>query len=182
MIVGAECLLSAAQPSAAAAFAGRSLVCGQLLYAGALTFRKAFHGQASSLRRLMCNELYEQIRQVAQRSAERVVDLLCAGVGRDLGGQARQQPSQRLRTMTLQREEVLELAYDPFYDLALARGPAPIGLRPRPAGVVFRGGRNERSVKLHPQPLPLEPREALVGQVRSVAVGSYEGVAYGPLV
>src|SRR5215208_6123097 len=89
------------------------------------------------LRRLMCNELYEQIRQVAQRSAERVVDLLCAGVGRDLGGQARQQPSQRLRTMTLQREEVLELAYDPFYDLALARGPAPIGLRPRPAGVVF---------------------------------------------
>src|SRR5215217_1932337 len=58
----------------------------------------------------MCNELYEQIRQVAQRSAERVVDLLCAGVGRDLGGQARQQPSQRLRTMTLQREEVLELA------------------------------------------------------------------------
>src|SRR5829696_5458146 len=136
----------------------------------------------ADLRRLMCNELYEQIRQVAQRSAERVVDLLCAGVGRDLGGQARQQPSQRLRTMTLQREEVLELAYDPFYDLALARGPAPIGLRPRPAGVVFRGGRNERSVKLHPQPLPLEPREALVGQVRSVAVGSYEGVAYGPLV
>src|SRR5215208_1612552 len=53
------------------------------------------------LRRLMCNELYEQIRQVAQRSAERVVDLLCAGVGRDLGGQARQQPSQRLRTMPL---------------------------------------------------------------------------------
>src|SRR5829696_5847051 len=96
---------------------------------------------AELLRRLMCNELYEQIRQVAQRSAERVVDLLCAGVGRDLGGQARQQPSQRLRTMTLQREEVLELAYDPFYDLALARGPAPIGLQPRPAGVVFRGGR-----------------------------------------
>jgi hypothetical protein len=50
MIVGAECLLSAAQPSAAAAFAGRSLVCGQLLDAGALIFRKAFHGQASSLR------------------------------------------------------------------------------------------------------------------------------------
>src|SRR5215208_2723814 len=90
----------------------------------------------------MCNELYEQIRQVAQRSAERVVDLLCAGVGHNLGSQTPQQPSQRLRTMTLQREEVLELAYDPFYDLALARGPAPIGLRPRPAGVVFRGGRN----------------------------------------
>src|SRR5215213_11156706 len=119
---------------------------------------------------------------MSQRSAEGVVDLLSTGVGRDLGGQASQQPTQRLRPVALQTEEVLELADHPFYDLALARGPAPIGPRPRPAGVVFRGGRNERSVKLHPQPLPLEPREALVGQVRSVAVGSYEGVAYGPLV
>src|SRR5918994_2083215 len=49
MIVGAERLLSAAQPRAAAAFAGRPLVCGQLLDAGALISRKAFHGQASSL-------------------------------------------------------------------------------------------------------------------------------------
>jgi hypothetical protein len=60
--------------------------------------------------------------------------------------------------------------------------PAPIGLRPRPRGVVFRGGRNERAVNLQPQPLPLDSREALVGQVGSVAVGSYEGVPYGPLV
>ena len=37
------------------------------------------------LRRVMCNELDQQVRQVAQRSAEGVVDLLCAGVGRDLG-------------------------------------------------------------------------------------------------
>src|SRR5215218_7190077 len=109
----------------------------------------------------MCNELDQQVRQVAQRSVEGVVDPLSAGVCRDLCRQARQQPSQRLGTMALQTEEVLELAYDPFYDLALGGGPAPIGLRPRPAGVVFRGGRNERSVKLHPQPLPLEPREAL---------------------
>jgi hypothetical protein len=45
------------------------------------------------LRRLMCNELYEQIRQVTQWSAEGVVDPLSAGVCRDLGCQARQQPS-----------------------------------------------------------------------------------------
>src|SRR5215216_3774661 len=56
MIVGAERLLSAAQPRAAAAFAGRSLVCGQLLDAGALISRKAFHGQASSLSR--CSPQY----------------------------------------------------------------------------------------------------------------------------
>jgi hypothetical protein len=74
---------------------------------------------------------------MTQRSAEGVVNALCAGVGHDLGGQTRQQPTQRLGTVALQREEVLELAYDPFYDLALARGPAPIGLRPRPVEVVF---------------------------------------------
>src|ERR671920_235517 len=39
----------------------------------------------SSLRRVMCNELDQQVRQVAQLSTEGVVDLLCAGVGRDLG-------------------------------------------------------------------------------------------------
>src|SRR5215208_3984329 len=70
----------------------------------------------------------------------------------------------------------------PSIDLAFARGPAPIGLRPRPAGVAFRGGRNERTVNLQPHPLPLYPREALVGQAGSVAVGSYEGFPYGPLV
>ena len=75
----------------------------------------------------MCNDLDEQVRQVAQRSAEGVVNSLSAGVCRDLGRQARQQPSQRLGTVALQTEEVLELADDPFYDLALARGPAPIG-------------------------------------------------------
>jgi hypothetical protein len=68
----------------------------------------------------MCNELYEQIRQMTQRSAEGVVDPLGAGVGHDLGGQTRQQTSQRLGSVLLQREEILELAYDPFYDLAFA--------------------------------------------------------------
>jgi hypothetical protein len=52
MIVGAQRLLSAAQPRAAAAFAGRPLVYGRFLDAGALIFLKAFHGQASSLRSL----------------------------------------------------------------------------------------------------------------------------------
>jgi len=39
MIVGAERLLSAAQPSAAA---GRTILCGQLLDAGALIFVRRF--------------------------------------------------------------------------------------------------------------------------------------------
>src|SRR5215211_3265505 len=68
---------------------------------------------AELLRRLMCNELDQQICQMTQRSAEGVVDALCASVGHNLGGQTRQQPSQRLRTMTLQAEEVLELANHP---------------------------------------------------------------------
>src|SRR5215208_8254933 len=117
------------------------------------------------LRRLMCNELYEQVSQVAQRSAEGVIHPLSAGVCRDLGRQAPQQPSQRLGAVTLQREELLELAYDPFYDLALARSPAPIVLRPPPAGVVLGSGRDERPILLHPKPLPLDSREAFVGQV-----------------
>src|SRR5215213_644563 len=123
------------------------------------------HPEREVLRRLMCNELYEQVRQVAQRSAERVVDPLGTGVCRNLCCQARQQPSQRLGAVALQTEEVLELADDSFYDLALARSPAPIGLRPRSAGVVVWGGGHQRPVPLHPKPLPLYPREALLGQV-----------------
>jgi hypothetical protein len=109
----------------------------------------------------MRNHLNQQVRQVAQRSAEEVVHPLSAGVRRDLGGQTRKQPSQRLGTVALQSEEVLELADDPFYDLALARGSAPIGLRPRSAGIVVGGGRNKRPVLLHPMALPLDPCEAL---------------------
>jgi hypothetical protein len=79
------------------------------------------------LRRVMCNELDQQVRQVAQRSAEEVVHPLSARVRRDLGGQTRKQPSQRLGPMALQSEEVLELADEtPSDDLALGRGPAPI--------------------------------------------------------
>src|SRR5215211_1645509 len=107
------------------------------------------------LRRVMCNELDQQVRQVAQRSAEGVVDPLSAGVCRHLGGQARQQPSQRLGPMALQSEEVLELADDPFYDLTLARGPAPIGLRPRSGGVFLGGGPHRPPVLPHPMPPPL---------------------------
>ena len=60
--------------------------------------------------------------------------------------------------------------------------PSPIGLRPCPAGVVVRRGRNERSVNFHPAPLPLDAREALVGQVGIVKVFGYERYPYGPLV
>jgi hypothetical protein len=67
----------------------------------------------------MCNELDQQVCQLTQRSAEGVVDPLSAGVGRDLRRQAPQKPSQRFGAVSLQSEEVLELADDPFYDLAL---------------------------------------------------------------
>jgi hypothetical protein len=107
---------------------------------------------------------------------------LGAGVRRDLGGQTPKQISQRLGPMALQREEVLELADNPFYDLALAGGPAAVGLRPSPAGMVLRGGRHQRPVLLHPAPLPLDAREALVCQVGLVAILRYEGFAYGALV
>ena len=69
----------------------------------------------------MRNYLNQQVRQVAQRSAQGVVYPLGARVGRDLGGQTRKQPSQRLGPVALHTEEVLELAYDPLDDLALAQ-------------------------------------------------------------
>src|SRR5215211_1692586 len=49
------------------------------------------------LRRVMCNELDQQVRQVTKRPAERSVHSLGAGIRCDLGRQARQQPAQRLR-------------------------------------------------------------------------------------
>jgi hypothetical protein len=67
-------------------------------------------GLKDKLRRLMCNVLLEQVRQVAQRSAQRVVDPLGAGVGRNLGGQACQQLFQRLGAVALQRGEVSDAA------------------------------------------------------------------------
>ena len=92
----------------------------------------------SLLRRLMRNELDQQVRKVAQRSAKGVVDALAAGVRGDLRCQTSQQPTQRLRTVTLQSEEVFELAYDPFYDLALSRRPSAIRLRRSAFGHALR--------------------------------------------
>src|SRR5215207_9475918 len=89
------------------------------------------------LRRLMCNELDQEVYQVAHRATKGIVDSLSAGVGRDLGRQASQQPLKSLRPVALQREEVLELVNHSFDDLALARGPAPIGLRPSSTRVSF---------------------------------------------
>ena len=72
------------------------------------------------LRRLMCNELDQQICQVAERSTEGVVDALSTGVCRNLGRETCQQPGEGLGSVTLQAEEVLELADHPLDDLALA--------------------------------------------------------------
>src|SRR5918995_6560553 len=74
----------------------------------------------------MHNRSDQKVDQVAQRSPELVVEPLSASVGHHLGRQAGQKTTQRLGPVALQSEEVLELADDPFYDLALARGPAPI--------------------------------------------------------
>jgi hypothetical protein len=61
----------------------------------------------------MCNELDQQVHQVAYRSAQGTVDPLAAGVGDDLGRHSRQQPLKGFRAVALQREEVLELVDPP---------------------------------------------------------------------
>src|ERR687889_1148031 len=84
--------------------------------------------------------------------------------------------------MALHTEEVLQLADHPFYDLTLAGRPTTIGLRPRPAGVLVRGGGHQSPILLQPAPLPLHPRKPFVCQIRFVTVAGHEGVCYGPLV
>ena len=97
------------------------------------------------LRRLMHNFSDQEIGQIAQRSTEFAIEILSASVGDDLGRQTSQKPAQGLRTVTLQKELIFELVYDPFDDLTLARSPQTIRLRPRPFGVVLRGSRHQSS-------------------------------------
>ena len=59
---------------------------------------------------------------MAQWPPEPVVEALSTGVSCDLGRQAGQQPTQGLRPMTFQGEEIFELVYDSLYDLSLSRG------------------------------------------------------------
>ena len=61
----------------------------------------------------MCNELDQQICQVAERSTEGVVDALSTGVCRNLGRQARQQPGEGLGSVTLQAEKSLSWQITP---------------------------------------------------------------------
>jgi hypothetical protein len=68
----------------------------------------------------MCNELDQQICQVAQRSTQGAVDPLSTGICRNFGRQTRQQSGEGLGSVTLQAEEVLQLADHPLDDLALA--------------------------------------------------------------
>jgi hypothetical protein len=88
----------------------------------------------------------QQIGQAAQWASEPVVEVLPAGVGRDLGCQRSQQATKGLGPVALQNELILELVYNPLDDLALARSPTTIRLRPRPAGIVFGGGCHQSSV------------------------------------
>src|SRR5215207_9600060 len=135
-----------------------------------------------TLRRVMHNRSDQKVGQVAQRSSELVVEPLPASVGRHLGRQAGQKTTQRPGPVALQGEDVLQLIYDPFDDLALARSPATVAFRPRPLGVVFGSGCYQRSIEIQPASLPLNARKALVGQVGFVRVLDDEKVPYGAVV
>jgi hypothetical protein len=106
--------------------------------------------------------LDQQVRQLTQRPTEGVVHALSAGVGRDLGGQTCQQPGEGLRSMTLQREEVLEswqITPSTIWRFPSEASPTAIGLRPCPARVLVGGGGHQSPEDLQPAPLPLHPRE-----------------------
>jgi hypothetical protein len=84
--------------------------------------------------------------------------------------------------VALQGEDVLELVYDPFDDLPLSRSPATVRFRPRPLGVVFGSRRHQCPIEIRPSSLPLDAREALVGQVGIVRILDDEVLSFGPLV
>src|SRR5918994_3793247 len=77
----------------------------------------------SDLRRLMHNVSDQQVSQMSQRTTKFAVEVLPAGVGRDLGRKTPQEPSEGLRPVALQEEEVLELVYDSLDDLAISGCP-----------------------------------------------------------
>src|SRR5215208_3508132 len=126
--------------------------------------------------------LDQEVRKVAQRPTELGVEPLSAGVRCHLGGQASEQATQCLCPVAFQGEEILQLRDDLLDELPLARGPAPIRLRPRPPVIGLRGSSHQRSVDLQPAPLPRERGETLVGQVGFVTVARDHRVAYGSFV
>ena len=130
----------------------------------------------------MHNVSDQQVSQMAQRTTKFAVEVLPAGVGRDLGRKTRQKPSEGLRPVALQKEEVLELVYDSLDDLALSGCPPAHLLWPRPLRVVLRGCSHHRSVLRKPMALPLNRGEALVGEVGRVAVFADEDFSNGPFV
>ena len=83
-----------------------------------------------------------------QRPTKLVVEPLPTGVGCDLGSQAGQKTSQRLGPVALQGEEVFQLVYDALDELALARRPATVGLRPSSLGIILGRGGDQSSVAL----------------------------------
>ena len=119
----------------------------------------------------MCNDLDQEICQLTQRSAEGVVDPLSAGVGRDLGRQTRQQPSERFGAVALQAKKSLSWPITPSMICAC---PRPIADRPSSTP-----GGSRRTVWPPPAPrrppasaAPTHPRKPFVGQIRSVTVAA----------
>src|SRR5918995_5418958 len=98
----------------------------------------------------MHNRSDQKVGQVSQWSPELVVEPLPAGVGRDLGCQAGQKTTERLGPVALQGEEVLQLVYDAFDELALARRPAAVDLGPSPLGIVLGCSGDQSSIALKP--------------------------------
>jgi hypothetical protein len=88
----------------------------------------------------MCDCSDQEGGEVAYRSAESGVEELAAGVGGDLGRQTGQQAVQRLGSVALQAEVVLELPDDPFDELSFTRGPSTNYPGPSPFGALLRGG------------------------------------------
>jgi hypothetical protein len=109
------------------------------------------------LRRMIHNALDQKVGQVSYQRTEPEAEPLPVSDRHVLGDQARQKFTQHLNLspMPFQGEEVIDLVYDSLDGLALARGPATVGLQLGPAGVILGSGDDHCPVVLQPVPLSI---------------------------
>ena len=123
------------------------------------------------LRRVMCNELDQQVRQVTKGPSEALTRWAQVYAATLAVRRASSPPNVFARWRSTQKKSFSwQITPSMIWRLPSEASPTTIGLRPRPAGIVVRGGRNQRSVDLQPAPLPLNPRKPFVCQIRSVTV------------
>jgi hypothetical protein len=91
-------------------------------------------------------------------------------------------PPRGLSPVTLQPEKVFELPDHPLDDLPFPGRPPAYPLRPGTPRVHWRGSRHQRAVLLKAPALPLQRREALIGQEGMVPVGTDKELPDGALV